>query len=79
MSFAAQAQHDLFHLLHQPSVMSFIATAIGSQRAVPIRPTVHQAISGFASLNLKTASGNDDMHLLRLSENRLRINGVYPQ
>jgi len=27
-------------------------------------------MSGFASLNLKAASGNDDMHLLRLSENR---------
>lgn len=47
--------------------MNPIATATGSLRAVRMRPTVHQAISGFASLNSKTARDNEDMHRLWLS------------
>ena len=61
-------------LCHDP-----IATATASRRAVRIRPRVHRAISGFASLGSRAGNGNDDVHRPRLTKNRKMAPWVHPQ
>ena len=62
------------------SAISPIATATASRRAVRIRPRVHRAISGFASLGSRgRATENDDVHRPRLTKNRKIAPWVHPQ